>query len=209
MLIIENNGSQFEVQLIECQYSKIDHPHVLMFLKTGLHYDSIVPVDDQYAGLPSIDKGCLNPSEPIDVNVECCKAHRPLQNSAINDAVSDDSNTKASRSVNGNELTYDVSSLVNSINKPGVKIGCLNVRGLLGQIFEIRDLLRLTKCDIMCLCETFIDCNVADDEISIQDYSVVLRNRTRHGGGVLIYVKNGIKYTNITNLDTHVENVFY
>ena len=46
----------------------------------------------------------------------------------------------------------------------------------------------------MFLCETFIDCNVADDEISIQDYSVVL-----------IYVKNGIKYTNITNFDTHVE----
>ena len=68
--------------------------------------------------------------------------------------------------------------------------------------------IRLTKFDIMCLCETFIDCNVADDEISIQDYSVVLRNRNRHGGGVLIYVKNGIKYTNITNLDTHVENVF-
>ena len=77
--------------------------------------------------------------------------------------------------------------------KPGLKIGCLNVRGLLGKIDEIRDLLRLTKFDIMCLCETFIDCNVADDEISIQDYSVVLRNRNRHGGGVLIYVKNGIK----------------
>ena len=76
------------------------------------------------------------------------------------------------------------------------------------KIDEIRDLLGLTKFDIMFLFETFIDCNVADDEISIQDYSVVLRNRNRHGGGVLIYVKNGIKYTNITNLDTHVENVF-
>ena len=124
LLIIENNGSQFEVQLIECQYSKIDHPHVLMFLKTGLHYDSIVPVDDRYPGLPSIDKGCFNSSEPIDVNVECCTTHRPLQNSTLNDVESDDSNTKASPSVNGNELTYDVSSLVNSINKPGLKIGC-------------------------------------------------------------------------------------
>ena len=165
-----------------------------MFLKPGLHYDSIVHVDDKSAGLPSIDKGCLNPSEHIAVNVECCKTHRPLQNSALNDAEPDDSNAKAIPSVNGNELTYDVSSLVNSINKPGLKIGCLNVRGLLGKIDELRDLLRLTKFDIMCLCETFIDCNVADDEISIQDYSVVLRNRNRHGGGVLIYVKNGIKY---------------
>ena len=38
-----------------------------MFLKTGLHYDSIVPIDDQSAGLPSIDKDCPNPSEPIQV----------------------------------------------------------------------------------------------------------------------------------------------
>ena len=66
-----------------------------MFLKTGLHYDSIVPVDDQSAGSPLIDKGCLNPSEPIDVNVECCTP--PLHNSALNDAESDDSNTKASK----------------------------------------------------------------------------------------------------------------
>ena len=36
LLIIENNGSQFEVQLIECQYSKIDRPHVLMFFLNGI-----------------------------------------------------------------------------------------------------------------------------------------------------------------------------
>ena len=83
-----------------------------------------------------------------------------------------------------------------------------DVRGLLGKIDEIRDLLRLTKFDLMCLCETFIDCNVAGDEISIQYYSVVLRNRNRHGGGVRIYVKKGIEYNNITNLDTHVECFF-
>ena len=143
LLIIENNGSQFEVKLIECQYSKIDHPHVLMFFKTGLHYDSIVPVDNQSAGLPSLDKGCLHLSEPIDINVECCKVHTPLQNSALNAAEWDDSSAKASHSVNGNELTYDVSSLVKS-------------RGLLGKIDEIRDLLRLSKFDLMCLSETFI-----------------------------------------------------
>ena len=50
---------------------------------------------------------------------------------------------------------------------------------------------------------------LADDEISIQDYSVVLRNGNRHGGGVLMYVKNGIKCTNITNFDTQVENVCF
>ena len=60
--------------------------------------------------------------------------HTPLQNSALNAAEWGDSSAKANPSVNGNELTYDVSPLFNSINKPGLKIGCLNVRGLLGKL---------------------------------------------------------------------------
>ena len=61
----------------------------------------------------------------------------------------------------------------------------------------------------MCVCEKFIDCNVAHDEIIIQGYSVELRNRNRHGGCVLIYVKDGIKYTKITDLtSTLVESTW-
>ena len=56
---------------------------------------------------------------------------------------------------------------------------------------------------------TFIDCNVANDEYSISGYSVELRNRNRHGGGVLIYVKEGIKYTKITScIDTLDKSVW-
>ena len=41
--------------------------------------------------------------------------------------------------------------------------------------------------------------NVGKDEIDIDGYSIEMCNRNRHGGGVLMYVKDGIKYTNITN----------
>ena len=50
------------------------------------------------------------------------------------------------------------------------------------------------------MCETFIDSNVADNEISIDGYSIVKKDRNRHGGGVLLYVKDGITYTEITEL---------
>ena len=39
--------------------------------------------------------------------------------------------------------------------------------------------------DIMSVCETFIDSNVADNEISIDGYSIAKKDRNRHDGGVL------------------------
>ena len=42
------------------------------------------------------------------------------------------------------------------------------------------------------ICETFLDDNVADNEIYIDGYTVVKKNRNRHGGGVLLYIK--VKY---------------
>ena len=71
----------------------------------------------------------------------------------------------------------------------GLKIGCLNIRGLLSKIDELKMILDECKFDIMGVRETFIDSNVADYEISIDGYSIVKKNRNRHGGGVLLYVK--------------------
>ena len=108
-----------------------------------------------------------------------------------------------------NDVTIDLDSLTKSIMKPGLKIGCLNIRGLLGKKDELSTILKKCLFDVMCVCETFIDYNVAHDEIIIQGYSVELRNRNRHGGGVLIYVKDGIKYTKITDLtSTLVESTW-
>ena len=81
-----------------------------------------------------------------------------------------------------------------------IKIGCLNGRGLFGKIDEIKLILTECKFDIMGVCETFMDCNISDNEISVQGYSFVKKNRTRHGGGVLLYVKHDIDYNELTGL---------
>ena len=71
------------------------------------------------------------------------------------------------------------SSLNRALHKnQGIKIGCLNVRGLLGKIDEIKLILTECKFDIMGVCETFMDCNISDKEISVQGYSFVKKNRT-------------------------------
>ena len=76
----------------------------------------------------------------------------------------------------------------------------LNIRGLLGKIDEIRAILKACQFDVFCLCETFIDMNVGNDEIDIHGYSIEMCNRNRHGGGAILYVKDGVKYTKITSM---------
>ena len=54
-----------------------------------------------------------------------------------------------------------------------------------------------------------IDSNVADNEISIDGYNIVKKNRHRHGGRVLLYVEDGIDYSEITELASEqVESVW-
>ena len=78
---------------------------------------------------------------------------------------------------------HDLKSLSNIISKPGLKIGCLNIIGVMGKIDEIRAILKSCQFDVFCRCETSIDLNVCNDEIDIHGYSIDLCNRTRHGRG--------------------------
>ena len=90
----------------------------------------------------------------------------------------------------------------------GLKIGCLNTRGLPSKTDKLKMILDECKFDIMGVCETFIDSNVADNEISLDGYSIVKKNRNIRGGGVLLYVKDGIDYSEITEFASEqVESV--
>ena len=67
----------------------------------------------------------------------------------------------------------------------GLKIGYLNIR-VLNTIDEIRTIVTECNFDVMWICETCLD--VTDNEICIEGYTIVKKNRNRHGGGVLIYI---------------------
>lgn len=65
-----------------------------------------------------------------------------------------------------------------------------NVRSLLPKIDEFRIICSVSKLDVVCITESWLDSTIDDCEISIQGYSVFRLDRSRHGGGVLIYVKS-------------------
>ncbi len=91
----------------------------------------------------------------------------------------------------------------------GLKIGCRNIRGLLNKIDEMRTIVTECNFDVMGICETFLDDKVADNKMCIEGYTIVKKNWNRHGGGVILYIKEGIQYTEITDLaGSEVEGVW-
>ena len=54
----------------------------------------------------------------------------------------------------------------------------------------------------MCLNETFCDSSISDSEINLPDYSIVRRNRNRHGGGVAMYIRNSLTFIRRNDLET-------
>ena len=66
---------------------------------------------------------------------------------------------------------------------------------------EIEMLLRENKIDILALNETKICDIVSDALISIDGYNHERCDRNRHGGGVLVYIKNTIAYDRLHESD--------
>lgn len=69
-----------------------------------------------------------------------------------------------------------------------------NVRSLLPKLSEVRLFLERTKAATIAISETWLDDSIQNGEIAIDRYQVVRNDRNRHGGGVALYVKNGLAY---------------
>ena len=69
------------------------------------------------------------------------------------------------------------------------------MRSLLPKIDNLRSICTLYSPDIVCIVETWLDDTILDSEIAIQGYHLCRLDRSRHGGGVLIYVRSMFTYS--------------
>ena len=65
-----------------------------------------------------------------------------------------------------------------------------NARSLLPKMDELRLVCLSEQPDIVCIVETWLGENILDSEISIANYSVVRLDRNRHGGGIVMYIRD-------------------
>ena len=50
------------------------------------------------------------------------------------------------------------------------------------------------KFDIITLCETWLNDTISDNEIGLDGYDLIRKDRNRSGGGVVMYIRNMISY---------------
>ena len=90
------------------------------------------------------------------------------------------------------------------VNKKLLNVVSYNVNSLThqGRVEELSAICRSIDADVICLQEIKIDESVSPSVYHIDGYSVEVRCRTTHGGGVATYIKNHIPYVRINNLES-------
>ena len=82
-------------------------------------------------------------------------------------------------------------------NKRGFKMACLNITSLPRHIDELRIILYSKCLDLLAINETRLHDIIADNEVSVDGYDIVRRDRPvngRNGGGVCFYIRSNINY---------------
>jgi exonuclease III len=86
--------------------------------------------------------------------------------------------------------------VIHRLGKKGFKLAHYNINSLLGHLDELKIAMGLSPFDVLALTETKLDGQITDDEINLPGYKIAARkDRTRNGGGVLIYCLEHLQTT--------------
>ena len=80
---------------------------------------------------------------------------------------------------------------------------------MLPKIEELRFIAKSTSAAVIGICEFKLDTSVLEQEISIDNYKILRRDRNRQGGGVACYIKNYLSYNILSVFPCEIENMFF
>ena len=101
------------------------------------------------------------------------------------------------KDINGktNELPKDKTVPANvtkkRLNSQSFKIAKLNIRSMVKNIDEFRMYALNHQYDIICINETRLD-NTVNNEVQLDGYYLVRKDRNRHGSGVAMFIQSTI-----------------
>ena len=89
----------------------------------------------------------------------------------------------------------------------------LNARSIVNKMDELRLLANEIKPDVIGIVETWLNSEIKDNEINIDEYNFVRKDRTNNqksrGGGVIIYVSNSLKFIDTTSaLSSNIDHIW-
>ena len=83
----------------------------------------------------------------------------------------------------------------------GFKVAHLNVRNLVNKLDDIGHLVRSKSFDILSVSETWLNLTISGNEVCLPGYTLVRHDCSdRRGGGIAIFVRDGIPYKHLTDL---------
>ena len=126
-------------------------------------------------------------------------------------------NGQDDRAVTTCDASCDASSVTNALDistaprnipeSDRFVIASLNVRGLLSKLDDVALILDKFNLSVFGICETFLDNDINVHEFTISGFKTVFRHRTRHGGGVLMYIKDDVNFDEL-HVDGDIESVW-
>ena len=107
------------------------------------------------------------------------------------------------------------SVLVSSTNcfpyfKKGLRVACHNINRLLNKLDQLKLFLvnDSPSLDVYCLSETFLTGTINNSCLCIDGYTFVRKDRlNKRGGGLIMYVRDGISYKRRKDLEGHIETL--
>ena len=79
-------------------------------------------------------------------------------------------------------------------NSGNLSIFYYNARSILPKLNNLAATCHVFTPDIVCIVESWLCSDICDSEISLVDYSIVRLNRSCHGGGIILYIKNNLNF---------------
>ena len=85
----------------------------------------------------------------------------------------------------------------------------LNINSLPFKIEELRQITKHTNSSVIGLSETKLNKTILDSEISIPNYSLIMKDRDRKGTGVACYIRSDICFNSQNYLSDEIENTSF
>lgn len=91
----------------------------------------------------------------------------------------------------------------------GLHLLHLNARSVLPKMSELKLIANKTNAAILSISETWLDESVTDQEVHIENYSVLRSDRNRNGGGVCMYIRDDLAFSILQDVKTEdMESIF-
>ena len=90
----------------------------------------------------------------------------------------------------------------------GLHLLHLNVNSFLPKISELRFIAKLCNAAVIGIAESKLDNYILVSEIQIGNYQILRCDRNRKGGGIALYVRNGLSYIEKDLFLEEIENIF-